>query len=1327
MTQTKTIKFFISSTFKDFLKERNALQNFVFPRLKKLCQKNGFYFQPVDLRWGVTEESSEDNKTMEYCLNEVKRCSTDPKPNLLILLGQRYGWGPLPSTITTQELDYIKSKISKDELNKLNNWYIKDLNDLDEKYFLKEKKGLDRKEWETIEKDLKNIVQTATKDKKETEFSHFHTSATEQEIRFALEQQYKSNSTNTIVYSRIFQNNAIDEDFIETSKTAQKNLEKLNKFLKEQDLTYINQTNILLEEYKSAEKECTEYSQLSNDLKYFCVKVLREFRRNILKEIKAYNEKHDSLLKIELSEQAKFLKEKSKIVIGRDDEIKGIKNFIINSDEQYYLLYGKSGSGKTSVMARAIDELKDKNIIYRFIGTTAHTTSPRDTYEYIYWQIVDESLKNKPNDIESDDQKFYQQFYEALDNYTQSQSLTLFIDAVDQFSSFDSLEIFLSYIPKNVKVVFSCLYDGEKKDNEDYTKYFEQLENLNNKYELDMLQDSNEVILNTWLKNVGRTLQDSQMELILQYAENKTPLYLKLAFEIAKEWKSLDKLEDNKKELADTEQELIVKFFDNVIKKHYVKKDLLELTLGLISASKDGLSESELMDILSNEKDILSLYEREGSSYPKLNKLPDAIFSKMYYHMQDIFTERLIDDEMLINPYHRVVEEVLSSLIKEKHLSLTFKIIEYFDSYILSYRKINELNFHYYNTAKLPSSTNQSSQKIGINAAEKRYKISLEAIEFDYKMYFYNYLHVSSTYAKYLYELDLREKVIEVEHYKVELYKKNFGNIDNFFSITQLIKLIKNLSESLQDNGDIEESIQYKEEVLELRYKEGVQIAPMLVLNTGEFIEEDIYGIHKIEVDEYIDALNQLAFFAYKNDLLGRAEEIQQKAIDKCIESLENNYNKYLQKALNHYSDLAAMFLFKDLLISKNKYQEVLTFIQNQFILNKITKEMCIEKQQSVLNGIKLILSGLIKKTSPINLNNLLIELTYFLFKLDKKSWINEYIERIKFKIKILKDNEQFDEAIKNEIVVGKYLFEYKDYVQDWKDKTILHFNNLATGYYNLDEYKDALKNAYKLIHFFDENNIAKNILYKNALDIIKLINQHEEQANSLNDFIIKDSKSRDDFVKVLFILEESLSNDEFKNLLKKNNFTEDTPYDYYIVNSNSEINSIKQYYGQDIVLPALVYYLDGEIEFIKSIYQHSDDETIVSELLELFSNLSRSKYNESLTALLHIAKGLSIKYNNSEEIRVSELFNALHSVELSPQAEKIFRQIFGDSMDQLNEDTDGYELLQLGKGHDEINYDGQMKNLVKRLYEIFENNNILYIRTSYIPEYDINDEDIPF
>lgn len=250
MSQNKTIKFFISSTFIDFIKERNALQNFVFPRLKKLCEENNFSFQPVDLRWGVTDESSEDNKTMEYCLNEVKRCSSDPKPNLLILFGQRYGWGPLPSYIEpdifniilgkiddinfTKELlleakdkwledinkesveekkqklqneynDALKYKFKNANLKKLlEEWYIQDLNDLDKKYYLKDKKNINPLIWRFIEKTLKMYIQKIEETKDKKYYDNFHTSATEQEIKLALKKQEDIKSQNTIVYSRKF-------------------------------------------------------------------------------------------------------------------------------------------------------------------------------------------------------------------------------------------------------------------------------------------------------------------------------------------------------------------------------------------------------------------------------------------------------------------------------------------------------------------------------------------------------------------------------------------------------------------------------------------------------------------------------------------------------------------------------------------------------------------------------------------------------------------------------------------------------------------------------------------------------------------------------------------------------------------------------------------------------------------------------------------------------------------------------------------------------------------------------------------------------------------
>jgi hypothetical protein len=47
-----TIRFFLSSTFRDFQIERTVLQRHVFPQLRWLCAASGFHLQPIDLRWG---------------------------------------------------------------------------------------------------------------------------------------------------------------------------------------------------------------------------------------------------------------------------------------------------------------------------------------------------------------------------------------------------------------------------------------------------------------------------------------------------------------------------------------------------------------------------------------------------------------------------------------------------------------------------------------------------------------------------------------------------------------------------------------------------------------------------------------------------------------------------------------------------------------------------------------------------------------------------------------------------------------------------------------------------------------------------------------------------------------------------------------------------------------------------------------------------------------------------------------------------------------------------------------------------------------------------
>ncbi len=110
---TRTIRVFVSSTFGDLKAERNELQKRVFPRLRRYCERLGWAFQAIDLRWGVSTEAALDQGTMRICLAEIARCQdVTPRPNFLILMGNRYGWRPLPAEIPAAEFAVVSAELA---------------------------------------------------------------------------------------------------------------------------------------------------------------------------------------------------------------------------------------------------------------------------------------------------------------------------------------------------------------------------------------------------------------------------------------------------------------------------------------------------------------------------------------------------------------------------------------------------------------------------------------------------------------------------------------------------------------------------------------------------------------------------------------------------------------------------------------------------------------------------------------------------------------------------------------------------------------------------------------------------------------------------------------------------------------------------------------------------------------------------------------------------------------------------------------------------------------------------------------------------------------
>lgn len=187
-TATRTFRVFVSSTFEDLKAERDALQRERVSEARQLCEENGTRFQAIDLRWGVRDEAALNQQTMEICLREIERCQqTGIKPNFIVLLGDRYGWRPLPARIEAQEFERVRDHVT-DAVDKqlIKGWYERDENVVPPEYLLKPRTGefADKDRWGEIEQKLHRILREAARNAglAQEDLIKYEVSATHQEI-----------------------------------------------------------------------------------------------------------------------------------------------------------------------------------------------------------------------------------------------------------------------------------------------------------------------------------------------------------------------------------------------------------------------------------------------------------------------------------------------------------------------------------------------------------------------------------------------------------------------------------------------------------------------------------------------------------------------------------------------------------------------------------------------------------------------------------------------------------------------------------------------------------------------------------------------------------------------------------------------------------------------------------------------------------------------------------------------------------------------------------------------------------------------------------------
>jgi WD40 repeat protein len=624
---TRTFRVFVSSTFEDLKEERNALQRDVFPKLRALCDQQGARFQAIDLRWGVRDEAAFDQQTMAICLREIQRCrATGVRPNFIALLGDRYGWLPLPPTILAAEFDALIPHLAEGDLMaQAERWYRLDENADPPVYNLRPRTDefVDPAVWSLVEQELHEALAKAARAAglEAKELIKYEASATHQEILAGL-------------------------------GDSEEDRQHVFGFVRRP----IGNTDPQLNALKSR-LHVHEFG--AGDMNGLCELVLTQLTKVIEAELKRFEDR--PAFEPEIEAHDRFAEDHSRIFVGRQAVLNTIAEYIRGPERRPLVLHGESGSGKSAVMAKASQRYKGPGrVIRRFIGASPESASGHALLASLCRQIA-------PGETPVDYAKLENAFRDRVLAATEDQPLVLFIDALDQLAAGDparDVTWLPPELPPHVKVILSTT--------DDVGTYFSISSPPEGRLIVQlgrMVQPEAGQALDELLREARRTLQPWQRDAVLAHFDRcGLPLYLKLAAEESKLWKSYSPEEACT--LGEGIAGIVDTLFDRLASNANHGSALVERSLGYLAAARYGLTEEEILDVLTADDAVWADFDRRKHHEVGERRLPVVVWSRLSLDLEPYLTERAVPGGTVVAFFHRQLGEMAAKGQNARHADL---------------------------------------------------------------------------------------------------------------------------------------------------------------------------------------------------------------------------------------------------------------------------------------------------------------------------------------------------------------------------------------------------------------------------------------------------------------------------------------------------------------------------------------------------------------------------------------------------------------------------------------------------------------------------------
>ena len=508
---SRNIRVFISSTFRDMEEERNELVSKVFPLLRKMAKERQVTLSEIDLRWGITEKESQERKVVQICLEEIDRSH----PFFIGVLGGRYGWCPMDEKVDWNSI--ISAK------------YEDAIHDLYE--------GKSMTELEIIHGAFRN----------------------KEDLHAAF-------------YLRDMPSNEIEE-------RQQKLREKVS-----------SQKDFPVNYYKNTE----ELSAL----------VLADFQ-SILDEL--YPAESCNTWEAFSMQQNYYLESLTRYYVANKEAESGIANFLGQDVEKGLILTGESGIGKSTIMAKAVMNIRNSSevdVLSFFAANSANGSTFNDMADWFCQGFA--SFYGFDYNREA---SHVLELQRAALTLRPSRKLVLFIDGINQIVATDGTGIDLSWWPRwneNIYVIVSTPSDVAIANNLSRFQ-FRKLEIT--KFNLGQRVD----LANKYLKgDFNKSLSPSQLDIIGRANPllDNTLVYVSFLDEIRR-YGSFEKLTDEITMLSSFKT--ITEFFGHIIDRQRALFHTPELAdqynkvLMAIALSYCGLSENELLDLTGMSRLNLSM------------------------------------------------------------------------------------------------------------------------------------------------------------------------------------------------------------------------------------------------------------------------------------------------------------------------------------------------------------------------------------------------------------------------------------------------------------------------------------------------------------------------------------------------------------------------------------------------------------------------------------------------------------------------------------------------------------------------------------------------